>query len=65
MEPLSCLLKRAMEEGYISGYKLSRRREEMFHLLFPNDTLIFCKANINKLVEVDFYVVLSHIKVEN
>ena len=42
MEGLNCLLKRAKEEGYIMGFKLSGRGgkgKEVSHLLFLDDAL--------------------------
>ena len=47
MEVLSCILKRALRGGFLKGFLASGRREEgivVSHLLFANDTLVFCDA---------------------
>ena len=47
MEVLSCLLARAREGVYLSGFKvLGRNGEglEISYLLFADDTLVFCEA---------------------
>ena len=52
MEALSCLLKRAKEGGYFSGWQLSGRGSagvEITHLLFANDTLVFCEPSIDQV----------------
>ena len=48
MEVLSQLLFRARSGGYIEGFKVGNSNgieRDLFHLLFANDTLLFCKAN--------------------
>ena len=48
MEALSCLIKRAVRGGFLSPYQVRHRGGEgvkISHLLFADDTLIFCKAN--------------------
>ena len=53
MEVLSCLLKRAVEGNFISGYKLGDRdggELVISHLLYADDTIIFCEANSKQLM---------------
>ena len=52
MEVLSQLLSCARNEGFIFGFRVGGRgREGLFvsHLLFADDTLIFCDANVDQL----------------
>ena len=52
MEALSCLFKRAKEGGVLSGWQLSDRggaRVEITHLLFADDTLVFCEPSIDQV----------------
>ena len=46
-EVLNCLPRRAREGGYLSGFKVRSKGGEgmeVSHLLFVNDTLVFCGA---------------------
>lgn len=48
MKALSCLLQRAWEGGFLSGFKVNGRVGEglkVCHLLFTDDTLMFCEAS--------------------
>ena len=52
MEALSCLLKRAKLEGFFLGWKVKGRGGEgldVSHLLFANDTLVFCGPSSDQL----------------
>ena len=52
MEALSCLLNRATDGNYLSGTKIADGRGEelvISHLLYADDTLLFCKANNDEL----------------
>ena len=52
MEVLSCLLRRAKEGGYLSGFKVLSRNEEgleLSQLLFVDNTLVFCEASSNQM----------------
>ena len=52
MEVFSCLLRRAISEGYLSGWRVRGRNGEgilISHLLFVDDTLVFCKASQDQM----------------
>ena len=52
MEALSCLINRAVDGNYLSGIQVANRRGEdlsISHLLYADDTLIFCKDDIEQL----------------
>ena len=53
MEVLSRLIDRVMEGNFLFGYKVSGRGEEglvLTHMLYADDTLIFCGADRIQLV---------------
>ena len=53
MEVFSRLIDRAMEGNFLTGYNVSGRGEKglvLTHLLYANDTLIFCGADRVQLV---------------
>ena len=52
MEALSSLIKHAVEGNYLSGSRFADRRGEelvISHLLYADDTLLFCKAHKDQL----------------
>ncbi|WJZ83279.1 hypothetical protein VitviT2T_002974 [Vitis vinifera] len=52
MEVFSSFLKRAVDNGYISGCQVKGRNEggtQISHLLFADDTLVFCQASQDQL----------------
>ena len=53
---LSILLKRAMEGGFISGFTLKGRVRELniSHLLFADDTIVFCGASKDQVLHLSW-----------
>ena len=52
MEALSQLLSRTSCGGFVGGFKMGRsggEGKDLLHLLFVDDTLIFCNANSENL----------------
>ena len=52
MEVFSCLLRRANSEGYLSGWQVRDRSGDeilISHLLFVDDTLVFCEASQDQM----------------
>ena len=52
MEVFSCLLKRAISGGYLSGWRVRGRSGEgilISHLLFVDDTFVFCEASQDQM----------------
>ncbi|XP_062145265.1 secreted RxLR effector protein 78-like [Alnus glutinosa] len=45
VEALSALLNRAKRKGAITGVPTSFKGPQLNHLLFANDSMLFCKAN--------------------
>lgn len=43
---LSRILSRAEAEGKISGIKISRTSPRITHLMYTEDLVIYCKANL-------------------
>ena len=59
MEALSCLIKRAVRIGFLSPCQVKGRRSEgvkIYHLLFVDDTLIFCKANEDQVTFLSWFL---------
>ncbi|RVW45359.1 putative mitochondrial protein [Vitis vinifera] len=57
MEVLSILIRRAMEGGFISGCKIQRdrgRAVHVAHLLFADDTIVFCEAKKEYLTNLSW-----------
>ena len=55
MEVLSILIRRAVEGGFISGCKIQHGRERavhIAHLLFADDTIVFCEAKKEHLTNL-------------
>ena len=54
-EGLNGLIKKADLQGDIHGYSLCRRGPKLTHLLFADDSLIFCRATLeecNKVMDI-------------
>ncbi|WKA06987.1 hypothetical protein VitviT2T_024859 [Vitis vinifera] len=57
MEVFSAFLQRAVEGGYLSGCRVKGRSEEgalISHLLFADDTLVFCKSSQDHLTHLSW-----------
>ena len=57
MEALSCMLKRAVEGGFLTPCQVKGKgseRVDVSHFLFANDTLIFCKASKDDMTHLDW-----------
>ena len=55
MEVFSRMVKRMEGAGLISGFKANGRRgrgECISHLLFPDDTILFCDAEVEQILHV-------------
>ena len=55
METLSVLIERVVSEGFLAAYRIANRsgeEERITHLLFANDTLIFCKDSREEMVNI-------------
>ena len=55
IEVLSCFLRKAMEEGFLTGCKVRGSGNEgidVSHLLLANDTLFFCKASQDHIMRL-------------
>ena len=55
MEVFSRMLRRVEGAGLISGFKVKGRRgggECVSHLLFANDTILFCDANVEQILHI-------------
>lgn len=52
VEGLSCEIKKAAEERKVSGCKIHIQAPAVTHLLFADDSFLFCKANMDEVKEV-------------
>ena len=55
MEVLSSLIRRAVQGNFISGCRLKGRGDVeimVSHLLFANDTILFCEASKDQLTHL-------------
>ena len=48
IEGLNGLINKAAHQGYIKGYSLCRNSPYLTHLLFADDSLLFCRATIEE-----------------
>jgi hypothetical protein len=56
MDAFSRMLSRAMEGGFLSGFRVDNRNNsplEISHLLFADDTLIMCDADVDQIHNLD------------
>ena len=57
MEVFSCLLRRAISGGFLSGWRVRGRGGEgilISHLLFADDTLVFCEESHEQLTHLSW-----------
>ncbi|KAK9995141.1 hypothetical protein SO802_024844 [Lithocarpus litseifolius] len=52
MEGLNGLINKAADKGDIKGYALCRNNPRLTHLLFADDSLLFCRATIQECQHV-------------
>ena len=52
IEALISQLQRAEEEGRLTGLKIARASPAVSHLLFADDSLFFCKADVQQCAEL-------------
>ena len=48
IEGLNGLINRAAHQGYIKGYSFCRNSPHLTHILFADDSLLFCRATIEE-----------------
>ena len=73
MEALSCILERARESGFLSGFKVSGGNAEegleISHLLFVDDTLVFCEVMSSQMTYLSWllmwFEVISGLKIKS
>ena len=57
MEVFSCLLRRVISGGFLSGWRVRGREGEgilISHLLFADDTLVFCEESQDQLMNLSW-----------
>ncbi|KAL0287350.1 UNVERIFIED_CONTAM: hypothetical protein Scaly_2766600 [Sesamum calycinum] len=52
VEAFSCLIQDAERRGQLTGVAVARQELRMSHLLYADDTLVFCKATMEQISEV-------------
>ena len=55
MEVFSCLLRRAISGGFLSGWRVRGWSGEgilISHLLFADDTLVFCEDSLGQMTHL-------------
>ncbi|GAA0184787.1 hypothetical protein LIER_32075 [Lithospermum erythrorhizon] len=52
VERLTCMLLRAEERKALNGIKIARNCLSISHILFADDTVIFCRANVEEGAEL-------------
>lgn len=52
VEGLPCSIKRLADEGRINGCRIHMQAPSITHLLFANDSFLFCKANMEEAQEI-------------
>ena len=55
MEVLSILINKAVDVGFLSGYKLRDRggnKVQVSHLLFEDDTMVFCENSRDQIMDL-------------
>ena len=58
MELFSCLMRRAISGGFLSGWRVRGRGGEgilISHLLFADDTLVFCEESQDQLTHLRLF----------
>lgn len=55
MEVLGCTVSKAVEDGLISGFKVGYPSFSLSHLLFADDTILFCNATVDQLLRIMFF----------
>ena len=57
MEVFSCMLRRAISGGFLSGWRVRGRSGEgvqISHLLFADDTLVFCEESLDQMTNISW-----------
>ena len=57
MEVFSCLLRMAISGSFLSGWRVKGRSDEgilISHLLFADDTLVFCEESLDQMTYVSW-----------
>ena len=60
MEALSCLIKRAVNGGFLKGCQVRGKGGEgvnISHLLFVDDTLVFCEASEEQITHLSWLLI--------